>query len=244
MFSIGEVYLPEEPSPTAAPWPFPFQWLRVVGRLKPGITREQAGAEATVIARRDPALNTDECAQQGRPAPGAIDGLLSEWRVGPFLAVPRRGWLLYVIACSNAASLMLARAVARRRRVGRETGHGRESAGRSHGCCWRKALCSRWRRGWRAGDCVVGAIRPPRSCSPSGTFHSIGPRPPLRWRRASQPADSSCSCGQSVAARTLERSLQEGSGALGDSRRLKARASGIRRGAGSAGGRVVGRSRK
>ena len=221
MFSIGEVYLPEEPSPTAPPWPFPFQWVRVVGRLKPGITREQAGAEATVIARRDPALNTDDALNKAGP------------RLVPLTAYCRSGasdlfWLflgavgfLYVIACSNAASLMLARAVARRRELGVRLAMG--------GSRWQIA------RLLLAESLVLSLAGGAGGLAIAWWSHSAAPvlfpfwDIPFDWATpAIALASSVATCGLVVLVPVsrlrrarLNEVLQEGSGALGDSRRLR-----------------------
>lgn len=115
-FSSGEIYLPETYSSTTSIWP--FRWLGVVGRLKPGIARETAQAEMKLIRIPGP----------GRADPKYVEGLKP--RLVPLTAYFRVGkdslfWVflgatafLYAIACSNAASLMLTRTVGRSRELG------------------------------------------------------------------------------------------------------------------------------
>ena len=113
-FSSADIYLPDAPSPT--PTGFPFQWLQVVGRLKPGMTIEQARAEMTQLHLPVPPHMNAAYLESIKP------------RIVPLVAyyqTDRTYWVfigavafLYAIACSNAVSLMLARTVARRRELG------------------------------------------------------------------------------------------------------------------------------
>jgi len=95
------------------------QWLKVVVRLAPGVTRRQASADATRIFRagytgdeqpfKQAHLATDPLwyGENGRAAPEVA---VSRWLAGVSL-------LVLVIAVANVASLLLARAVRRRREI-------------------------------------------------------------------------------------------------------------------------------
>ena len=96
-------------------------WLRVIGRLKPGATLAQADAEARTVAARIAAANPDLLEGNGArvtPLGGGLDPGNRQEAVPVFMLLMAVPVLVLLIACANVANLMLARAAARRREVG------------------------------------------------------------------------------------------------------------------------------
>lgn len=90
------------------------RWMRVMGRLRPGVTRSQAEAEASVIL--------------GRPVlmqPGGIGYSTLRVRLyQPLLLVALAAGLVLLIACANLANLMLAATLSREREFSVRTAIG------------------------------------------------------------------------------------------------------------------------
>jgi predicted permease len=108
------------------------QWLRIIGRLRPGVDAATAGAELTSLLRpynedilRDPAIvkfgaNYPKNLRQQRITAISGSGGFSSLRrqySQPLVVVMAVMALVLLIACANIASLSLSRAAARRREV-------------------------------------------------------------------------------------------------------------------------------
>ena len=91
--------------------------FHVLGRLKPGVTREQAMQETSAIVRRIHDAHLDlPFVSTGAAIRSLIDDLVGDLRPALYMLLAATGCML-LIACLNVANLLTARSAARRREV-------------------------------------------------------------------------------------------------------------------------------
>jgi len=97
-------------------------WMNVIGRIKPGVSLDQASAETSAIAMRINQAypnnrSSDTQARVMTEVEGRFEDMGGVFRSGGAIAMAIVG-LVLLIACANVANLMLARAAARRKEIG------------------------------------------------------------------------------------------------------------------------------
>ena len=116
--ALATVYF-EEIAPENRDWfgKQDFQWLRLIARLKPGKTPDEARAEMLVLLKELARLNTQvEAGDSVRVTPiTEVTGDNEVW--GVMGAVLGASGLVLLIACSNIANMLLARAAARQKEI-------------------------------------------------------------------------------------------------------------------------------
>ena len=104
-------------------------WLFVMGRMKAGVTRDQAGAELSMLFKRELLANPpfdrsnargmaqlEQASVQLSDASSGLPGLRRRF-ARPLIVLAGMSAIVLLIACTNLASLLSARAAARRKEI-------------------------------------------------------------------------------------------------------------------------------
>ncbi len=106
-----------------------YDWMNLLARVKPGVSREQAQAALTVVAQRVHAIEPDNTPTEILVTDGSrgTDFWTEDFIWLPFALIQFLTVLILVVACSNVANLLLARGTTRQTEIAirRAIGAGR-----------------------------------------------------------------------------------------------------------------------
>ena len=113
----SDVYIPEKLTPAAGTDPAALPNWFFVGRLKPGVSTVQAQADLQLIANNLAKVNPKDYPSQFTVLVKPLgDSVFSQFQTTLYTVLAAVG-LLLLIACSNVANLMLARATTREKEI-------------------------------------------------------------------------------------------------------------------------------